>query len=124
GRALTNALIVYAHRERYERARNTFLGGPSTSWVPARLEAHRAPQPPSLLLQVEPVPDDADAVPEDPSLPSPRGESSKAVTHNPSPTESPRAESPERALSSPASPANAAAAAFAGEAGEERARSG
>src|SRR5262249_19660689 len=28
GRALTNALVVYAHRDRYVRARNSFLGQP------------------------------------------------------------------------------------------------
>src|SRR5207249_4280191 len=53
GRALTNALVVYGHRERYERARNTFLGGPMS-----RLEARRAPQPPALLLQIEPAPEE------------------------------------------------------------------
>jgi len=69
GRALTNALVVYTHRDRYERARNSFLGQPAS-----RLEAHRAPQSPALMLQVEPVADEPSAAPGDGAALAPAGE--------------------------------------------------
>jgi hypothetical protein len=69
GRALTNALVVYGYRERYERARSTFLGGAMPP-----LEARRAPEGPSLRLQIEPLPDNSSVTPiqdSDSSLPRP-----------------------------------------------------
>jgi hypothetical protein len=89
GRALTNALVVYGYRDRYERARNTFLGGPMS-----RLEARRAPQPPSLILQVEPVPD-REAVP-------------SAEAADPEQSEQPAASVPQSSLPTVPSPAASA----------------
>lgn len=105
GRDLTNALVVYAHRDRYERARNSFLGGPAS-----RLEVRRAQQPPSLLLQVEPAADDTPAIPGGKTAPLPE---EGQPTYHPDPvlTVPPRSDIADPLTSTPAALAGASATA-------------
>jgi hypothetical protein len=59
GRALTNALVVYADKQQYQQAKSSFLGGkePLLSARDARGHGPMVPASPPILLELQPAPD-------------------------------------------------------------------
>ena len=58
-RALTNALVVYAHQDRYQQARGSLLGH---SRAPAAAPP-RAPSAPAIAIEIQPADDDSERDP-------------------------------------------------------------